>query len=185
MLLRFWGQHIFETAGSFMQHQLGTVNALAVDRADAISLSQSMLDTFGKALLPVLGLLALAGVLTSIFQTGFLFVPDRLMPDISRLSPLSGLKRILSLSGAVKLGFGMFKVGIVLDRRCNNSLFTSRRGSVCWLAPHQRIGSVDDRHRTFNSPLGRRGLVHLGRLRLCLSKVEARTRSENDPTRSS
>jgi flagellar biosynthetic protein FlhB len=64
-------------------------------------------------MLPIVGLLALAGVFSSVFQIGFLFVPERLMPDFKRLSPISGLGRILSLSGAMKLGFGMFKVTIV------------------------------------------------------------------------
>lgn len=113
MLLRFWGKSILETAGSVMRSQIGTVGSLSADRADAINSLHSMILTLGKVVMPVLGLLALAGVFISILQTGFLFVPDRLMPDLSRLSPLSGLKRIVSLSGAMKLGFGMFKVAIV------------------------------------------------------------------------
>ncbi len=113
LLLRGWGGQIFKTAGTLMQYQLSTVGPLAMDGADAITLSQRIINTMGMALLPVLGLLALAGVLSSIFQTGFLFVPKRLMPDFQRLSPLSGFKRIVSLTGAMKLGFGMFKVAIV------------------------------------------------------------------------
>lgn len=113
LLLRYWGKHIFETAGSFMRYQLSTVDSLSPDSTDAIALSQKMVESIGMSLLPVLGFLVLAGVVSSVFQTGFLFVPSRLMPDFQRLSPISGLKRIISLSGAVKLGFGMFKVAIV------------------------------------------------------------------------
>jgi len=113
LLLRTYGGEIISTAGRFMQHQLSTVGPLTFESTDLIVLSQSLLGTLGKTVLPVLGLLALTGVLSSVFQVGFLFVPERLMPDVSRLSPLSGLKRILSLAGAMKLGFGMFKVAIV------------------------------------------------------------------------
>ena len=113
LLLRYYGRNIVDMAGSFMRHQLSAVGSLSADSADMIAQSQSIVSTLGKAMLPVLGLLALAGVLSSVFQVGFLFVPERLLPDIKRLNPLSGLKRIFSLSGAMKLSFGMFKVAIV------------------------------------------------------------------------
>lgn len=113
MLLRSWGPALVETAGAFMRRQLGGAPSLTIHSTDFISQSQYLVSTWGSVLLPILGLLALASGLTSIFQTGFLFVPERLAPDIKRLSPLAGLKRILSLAGAVKLGFGMFKVTVV------------------------------------------------------------------------
>ncbi len=46
-------------------------------------------------------------------QVGFLWVPDRIAPDVSRLSPLAGLQRIFSLTGTMRLGFGLFKVLVV------------------------------------------------------------------------
>ena len=64
-------------------------------------------------LLPILGLMMLGGVLASVLQVGFLWVPDRLAPDISRLSPLAGLQRIFSLTGTMRLGFGLVKVLVV------------------------------------------------------------------------
>lgn len=113
MLLRSWGPGLVEMGGAFMRHQLGNSSVLSWQSTDAISQSQYLVSTWGSVMLPILGLLALAGGLTSVVQTGLLWVPDRLAPDLSRLSPLAGLKRILSLSGAVKLGFGLFKVTLV------------------------------------------------------------------------
>lgn len=113
LLLQGWGGEVLKTAGRFMQHQLTEAARLAADPSNAIAQSQTILSTFGWALMPVIGLLALAGVASSVFQVGFLFVPERLAPDFSRLSPLSGFKRIISPAGAVKLGFGMFKVSVV------------------------------------------------------------------------
>lgn len=113
LLTRYWGADLVDLAGNFMRHQLGSVGPLTMQPADAIAQSQQVINSWGESILPILGLLAVAGVLASIFQTGLLFVPDRLAPDISRLNPLSGLKRILSLTGAVKLGFGLFKISVV------------------------------------------------------------------------
>lgn len=113
LLLRSYGPDVMDMASSFMRHQLGTVGTLTVDSSSMLALSQDLVSMLGKVMLPIVGMLALAGVMSSVMQVGFLFVPERLVPDFKRLSPISGLGRIFSLSGAMKLGFGMFKVAIV------------------------------------------------------------------------
>ena len=113
LLLQYWGEQIVTRSGGLMREQLTTGGPLVVNSSDIIAQSQKVIYSLGKVVLPVIGLLALAGIASSVFQTGFLFVPKKLMPDFKRLSPISGLKRILSLSGAMKLGFGMFKVAVV------------------------------------------------------------------------
>jgi flagellar biosynthetic protein FlhB len=62
---------------------------------------------------PVLGLLALAGILSQLGQFGFLYVPQKLALDWKRINPLSNWQRIFSLSAAVNLGFGLLKVGLI------------------------------------------------------------------------
>lgn len=113
MLLKMWGGAVVDASGKFMRYQLGTVAPLDADRSEVLTQGYNMVLMFGTALLPVLGFLAVAGVLSSVFQTGLLFVPDRLQPDLKRLSILSGLKRIFSLTGVMRLSFGMFKVSVV------------------------------------------------------------------------
>ncbi|QDV75264.1 flagellar biosynthesis protein FlhB [Botrimarina mediterranea] len=84
--------------------------------ADANNASATLLGLASEmaiALAPVIGLLLLAAVATSIGQVGFLFVPDKLAPDISRISPLKGFGRLFSMQGVMKLGFGLFKVAVV------------------------------------------------------------------------
>jgi flagellar biosynthetic protein FlhB len=54
-----------------------------------------------------------AGVLANILQTGFLFTTKKIEPKLSNISPMAGAKRILSLQGVMKLGFGIFKVAII------------------------------------------------------------------------
>lgn len=113
LLLRYYGQEVINTAGGFMKYQLSTVGPLNVHSSDILSESNSVIRMLGAAMLPILGLIAVAGVFSSVFQVGILFVPERLVPDLKRLNPASGLGRIFSLTGAMKLGFGMFKVAIV------------------------------------------------------------------------
>ena len=113
LLLKMWGAGVVDACGRFMKYQLGTVTPLAASRGEVLVHGYNTIQELGIALIPILGFLALAGVLSSVFQIGFLFVPERLQPDFQRLSILGGLKRIFSMSGVMRLSFGMFKVAIV------------------------------------------------------------------------
>ncbi len=113
LLLRMWGGAVVDASGKLMRYQLGTVTPLEAQRGELLTQAHNIVVMFGTALLPVLGLLAVSGILSSVFQVGILFVPDRLQPDVKRLSILSGLKRIFSISGIMRLSFGMFKVTVV------------------------------------------------------------------------
>jgi flagellar biosynthetic protein FlhB len=57
--------------------------------------------------------MCLAGVAVNVLQVGFLFLPQRLSFDPSRLSPIRGWQRIFSSPAMVHVGFGMFKLAIV------------------------------------------------------------------------
>jgi flagellar biosynthetic protein FlhB len=67
----------------------------------------------GNRILPIFGLLLAAAVAVHLGQVGFLFLPQKLALDISRISPFKGFQRIFSLSGAMRLAFGVFKILVV------------------------------------------------------------------------
>ncbi len=100
-------------AGHTMQ-QLGGPAWLEADARFASSLWNSLWYSLGPVLLPVLLLMAFAAALTQFMQVGWLFLPDKLAPDISRIDPLKGFGRIFSLQGVMRLAFGFLKIGIIL-----------------------------------------------------------------------
>ena len=55
----------------------------------------------------------LTGVTITVSQTGFLFARKRIGFDFSRLNPLSGIKRLVSLQGVVELFKALLKLVIV------------------------------------------------------------------------
>jgi flagellar biosynthetic protein FlhB len=67
-----------------------------------------------KVLLPVLGLLVLLAVLLNLLQTGFVFLPSRVLPDFSRASPISGVSRIASRGAAVRFAFSLAKIAVIV-----------------------------------------------------------------------
>jgi flagellar biosynthetic protein FlhB len=113
LLLLLLGGGIVKFAAELMQRQLGQVPDVAPNLNSWLHEWKGIGIGLAGVTLPILGLLVLSSVLSSVFQIGFLFVPDRISPDIARLSPLAGLKRIFSLTGTLRLGFGLFKVLVV------------------------------------------------------------------------
>jgi flagellar biosynthetic protein FlhB len=80
------------------------------------SLSPILMTLGGKvalALAPTMLLLAVAGVGSGFLQHGFIFAPHLLMPNLSKLSPGTGLKRMFSLSAIVEFAKGTVKLGIL------------------------------------------------------------------------
>ena len=63
----------------------------------------------GNALLPFLGLMAMAALAGPILMGGWLFSTKALMPKGSRLNPLEGIKRMFSLTALVELVKSLIK----------------------------------------------------------------------------
>ena len=113
VLLRMFGPGIVQAGADVMRRRLGTVDSIQADSGALYAQLGDSSWALAAALMPIMGLLVVAGVVASVFQVGVLFVPSKIAPDFSRLSPMQGLKRIFSVTGAAKLGFGMFKVLVV------------------------------------------------------------------------
>ncbi|HZZ27042.1 MAG TPA: flagellar biosynthesis protein FlhB [Pirellulales bacterium] len=95
------------------QHQLGGESWIEVDSSFILNHANAVLLELIQVLSPMLGLMFVAGVLVHVLQTGLLWAPDRIAPDLERINPLSGIQRLFSLSSAVRLAMGLFKVAVV------------------------------------------------------------------------
>src|SRR5262245_52324880 len=113
LVLMLLGGRIVNFSANFMRSQLGDVDALALTQESFTHESYLIAISLAGVVLPMLGLMMLGGILANVAQVGLLWLPDKVAPDISRLSPLAGLQRIFSLSGTMRLGFGLFKVLVV------------------------------------------------------------------------
>jgi flagellar biosynthetic protein FlhB len=65
------------------------------------------------ALLPVFGAVITLVILASLLLGGWNFSMQAMAPDFSRLSPLSGIKRLFGLRGASELGKALLKCAII------------------------------------------------------------------------
>ena len=113
LLLMVFGGTLMERIGRQMQQHLGQVGRLEINQHDVAAKWDQTISEIGPALWPIFGLLVLVAVASNVMQVGFLFVPKKIAPDISRLSLIAGVKRIFSLSGLMRLSFGLFKVLVI------------------------------------------------------------------------
>ena len=66
-----------------------------------------------KIIAPVMIVAVIVGVLGNIFQIGLIFSSQPLMPQMSRINPISGFQRILSMRGLFEAVKSIFKIGLI------------------------------------------------------------------------
>lgn len=77
---------------------------------------------------PILGVVTLASLLSSLLQTGFLVSPEAVLPKLSKIDPLKGLQRMFSLQSFVELIKNILKMSVI--------------GLVAWLTIQQEMENI-------------------------------------------
>jgi flagellar biosynthesis protein FlhB len=120
LVLMFAGGALLNFLGSMLGDCLSGAPWLASVRSGTpanadlvVSQWNGLAGDLAKVLLPVLGLILLLAIVVNVLQMGVWFLPRKLLPDFSRVSPLAGLGRLFSTTNAVRLAFGIFKTAIV------------------------------------------------------------------------
>ncbi|HEX3914491.1 MAG TPA: flagellar biosynthesis protein FlhB [Steroidobacteraceae bacterium] len=88
------------------------VQSLRSTGSMSTSLGEACMSALG-AVLPVFGALVVMVLLASVALGGWNFSTQALAPDFSRLSPLSGIKRLFGLHGVSELGKALLKCFVV------------------------------------------------------------------------
>ena len=111
--LMILGGGISDFLTGYTRRQLGGDAWLSFDLDFAVSEWNWTLAALSRTVLPIFGILLLGAVAVNLAQVGFLFLPEKLAPDITRLDPLKGLGRLFAMSNAVRLGFSLFKILVI------------------------------------------------------------------------
>ena len=113
VILLTLGAAVLETMAKMIERQLGGDAWLQADLDFILAQYGATVSEVAKVLLPVLGLLMLAAVLSNLLQVGFLMLPDKLAPDISRISLLKGVQRLFSVASVVRMAFSLLKIALI------------------------------------------------------------------------
>ena len=107
------GGYLYDRLSAFMVNQF--TNGLTI-QLDTLSIGQYAMtwaSSYVAIVGPIVLLLLVAGLGVNYVQVGVLFSGEALQPKLNRLSPLSGIKKIVSSRGLVELAKGLFKIGAV------------------------------------------------------------------------
>lgn len=109
-----WGLSFATAAAQLLIDTFRQISAEPISASAALpEVSRAIVVLLSQISVPLL--IATAAVLVSHFiQVGWLWQPERAAPDFARLSPMSGLARILSFSNVGKASFGAIKLTILM-----------------------------------------------------------------------
>jgi flagellar biosynthetic protein FlhB len=99
--------HISEFIGWFYQH-MDTLRFETV--TDAHVLSVEIIDQVFLILAPFFLPILIAGMAGNVFQIGFEIHGEPMKPNLAKLNPISGLKKLVSLRSLVELGKSIVKI---------------------------------------------------------------------------
>ncbi len=98
---------------------LSRPDQIRVSGADGVHVLRMAMDAAAPPLLTVLLAAAAAGVLGNLMQHGFLWTAEKLKPDLSKISPGAGFKRMFGIDGLAQFVKSLLKIATV--------------GAVAWL----------------------------------------------------
>ena len=111
--LWLFGAPAAEQLAAALVDSLSTPRLEALETNDAANWMLAYASRLAFAAVPLLVAMLVAGVLVNLVQTGMVFSTKKVVPKLSHISPISGVKRIASLQGVMRLGFGLFKVAVI------------------------------------------------------------------------
>ena len=107
----FGGSWMFWNLSEFITGVYQNIDTLRfTDAAEASVFSEGIIYKLLTLLLPFLLPIAIAGFAANVFQVGFQINSEAMAPKFSKLNPISGLKRFISLKSLVELGKSILKI---------------------------------------------------------------------------
>jgi len=113
ILLRFLGYPLFAGLLSISQGIWAKLYYFTSSPQDIFYKMQQVFSQTALLLLPFFLFIVLIAIASNIMQVGFVFSFHPLIPDLNRINPVSGLKRIFSREGLVRLLVSLLKIVII------------------------------------------------------------------------
>jgi len=113
LALQFLGRPLI---GGLFASAASVLEGLALVDGDPATLLAQFGGAFTAVLLgflPFVGIVLAAALAANLVQVGFLFTAKPLAPDLDRINPVSGLARLFSARGLLRLVAGLLKLALV------------------------------------------------------------------------
>lgn len=111
--LLMYGPAVSDAMARLMRHNFDIPREAIFDTSSMIGYLASSSYLAATAIAPLMVLAMLAAMIGPIALGGWLFSTKALMPKMSRIDPLAGIKRMFSMNSLVELGKGILKVSLI------------------------------------------------------------------------
>jgi flagellar biosynthetic protein FlhB len=109
----FLGGQMFNNLSGLMRDLLQNGMMVELQGPSVISMLSTILERLFWLLFPLMTAILLAGVSANLSQFGILFTAKTLVPRLSKLNPIRGMKRIFSLRSLVELAKALLKILLI------------------------------------------------------------------------
>ena len=113
--LYIFGLSMTRSMAEFLHSSLSRPYWTDIDLAGAMKFADSIADFLGKTVLPLMAMMAGSALVINLLQVGFLINSESLQPKMSRINPLEGAKRILSIRSLMKLAVSLGKLAVLIS----------------------------------------------------------------------
>ena len=108
------------SSDNFLHHLLGIMQwlfsscgELTIQDTNMTNLIFQIETKLVPILLPIILFLGIFAILANYCQVGFIFSGESLKPDLNKINPIEGFKKLFSLKSLVELIKSLFKVGVI------------------------------------------------------------------------
>ena len=112
--LVLFGPSMVEVLLSAGRYYIGHADEITLDKMSMVGLAIGALRLVALCALPVALAMLASGLFTNLLQVGFLITGKPLVPKFSRLNPISGFQRFVSLRSLVELVKSVLKLSLVV-----------------------------------------------------------------------
>jgi len=109
----FLGSQMFNGLSDLMRDALQHSLTLDLQELSVVRILSAVLGKIFWILCPLMVAILLAGIVANVSQFGFLITGKTLIPKLSKLNPLSGMKRLFSLRSLVEVAKALLKILII------------------------------------------------------------------------
>ncbi len=107
------GGWLFNNLVSFTRDVLRTISYFELKPQSTSALFWQIFYRTIPLILPLMGAVAIAGVIGNVVQIGFMVTGEPLTPKLDKLNPINGFKRLFSMRSLAELVKSIFKVIII------------------------------------------------------------------------
>ena len=109
----FYGEYFFGQLTQICKQLLSNIDALQLSPENTSDYAMKGTFLFLQLISPILFSIAIASLVIGLIQVGFNLSAKPLTPNLKRLNPITGMQKIFSLRGIVKLGASIFKLTVI------------------------------------------------------------------------